>query len=192
MRTLSITSLLALTFFALGCLRPASEGASKRPPEPTLAEQAQAVRDGESNQLRLDHTLVRDQDLRQLGGLEAKLLRINFSKTQITDQGLKELSRVQSLEQLRLASPKITDDGLGALEDLAQLRFLHLLDMPISDAGLAHLHGLKKLESLYIDGTGVTDAGIEQLVKQLPNVHLHIDDHHHPLDPHGADHKHSQ
>ncbi len=192
MRIRSTTLLLSLTFLAIGCSRPASESASKHPPEPTLAEQAQAVRDGESNQLRLDHTLVRDQDLQQLDGLETKLLRINFSKTEITDAGLKTLSRMQGLEQVRLASPKISDDGLAALENLSQLRFLHLLDMPITDAALTHLYGLKKLESLYLDGTRVTDSGIEQLFKQLPDVHLHIDDHHHRLDPHGLDHKHSE
>jgi len=178
-----------LLLFGSSCSRPVSDLA---PSEPTLAEQIQAVRNGESNQLRLNHTLVRDQDLQGLDGLEDRLQRINFANTQITDSGLKKLAGNQNLEQLRLASPKITDDGLAALEGLEQLRFLHLLDMPITDAALTHLYRLKNLESLYLDGTRVTDAGIEQLVKQLPNVHLHLDDHHHRLDPHGAEHEHSK
>ena len=75
---------------------------------------------------------------------------------------------------------------------LKQLRFLHLLDVPITDAGLDRLHGLTSLESLYLDRTRVTDEGIGRLLAALPGVHLHIDEHHHPLDAHGRDHSHDE
>ncbi len=156
----------------------------------TLAQQASAVREGLSSQVRLDRALVRDGDLDVLDGLESKLLRVNFSRSEITDDGLARLCRFENLEQLRIASSRITDAGLGCLEDLQRLRFLHLIDMPITDAGLDTLHGLKSLESLYLDGTKVTDAGLARLIEAMPKVHLHIDDHHHRLDPHAGDHKH--
>jgi hypothetical protein len=97
---------------------------------------------------------------------------------------------MRDLIQLRIASAKITDVGMSHLAGLAHLRYLHLLDAPITDTGLDHLHGLKSLESVYLDRTKVTDDGLARLVKALPEVHLHIDDHHHPLDKHGEDHKH--
>lgn len=179
--TVGVALLAALTAVVLsaGCVRssPADDD-DPTPTEPGLTEQARAVRAGESNQLRLAHTLVQDSDLSVLDGLESKLDRVNFSRTQITDAGLAQLCRMSNLEQLRLASPRVTDRGLASLKDLTQLRFLHLLDMPITDAGLDQLHSLKTLESLYLDRTKVTDEGIGRLLEALPHVHLHVDDHH--------------
>jgi hypothetical protein len=169
----SLLTLLVLS--ATGCSRARErDHPVANLPEPSLAEQAQAVREGRSNQIRLDRTLVVDRDLELLSGLESQLLRINFSRTEITDEGLERLGQMESLEQLRLASQRITDAGLVGLKQLEHVRFLHLIDM----------------ESLYLDGTSVTDDGIQRLVAALPQVHLHIDDHHHRLDPHGAEHSH--
>jgi hypothetical protein len=186
-----VNLLMLLVLAPIGCsgVRD-SDRREANSPEPSLAEQVQAVREGQSSQIRLDHMLVADRDLELLSGLESRLLRINFSRTEITDVGLERLSHMERLEQLRLASGRTTDAGMACLGKLEQLRFLHLIDMPITDAGLDHLHALKSLESLYLDGTRVTDAGIERLVAAMPKVHLHIDDHHHRLDPHGADHSH--
>ena len=97
---------------------------------------------------------------------------------------------MRHLEQLRISSPRVDDDGLQPIADLKELRFLHLLDMPITDAGLDRLHALAVLESLYLDRTRVTDAGLARLINAMPGVHLHIDEHHHPLDPHAAEHAH--
>ena len=100
------------------------------------------------------------------------------------------MCELEGLEQLRLSSPRVTDAGLAHVATLQHLRFLHLLDMPIGDRGLEQLHGLKSLESLYLDRTDVTDDGLAKLIEALPDVHLHIDEHHHSLDPHAADHSH--
>jgi hypothetical protein len=152
--------------------------ADARTHESTLVEQAEGVRDGRSNQLRLARTLVHDSDLSVLDGLESKLQRVNFSRTDITDLGFERLCHMKNLEQLRLASSHVTDMGLAGLKNLNNLRFLHLIDMPITDAGLDHLHELKTLESVYLDNTKATDEGIGRLLQALPHVHLHIDDHH--------------
>jgi hypothetical protein len=186
-----IQLLILLTLSTVGCsdVRQGEHPLADSP-EASLAEQTQAVRDGRSTALRLDRTLVVDRDLDSLAGLESQLLRVNFSRSEITDAGLAKLCQMKNLEQLRLASPRITDAGIASVGQLARLRFLHLIDAPITDAGIELLYGLKNLESLYLDGTKVTDEGIARLVAALPQVHLHIDDHHHRLDPHGADHTH--
>jgi hypothetical protein len=188
----AISSLLMLfALFPIGCSAAhESKNLEGGLSEPSLAEQARSVRQGRSSEIRLDRTLVGDRDLESLSGLESRLRRINFSRTEITDEGLEQLSRMEKLEQLRLSSPRITDEGLACLRRLEHVRFLHLIDIPITDAGLEHLHALKSLESLYLDGTKVTDDGIQRLVTALPRVHLHVDDHHHRLDPHGAEHTH--
>ncbi|MBI3838380.1 MAG: hypothetical protein HY288_10670 [Planctomycetia bacterium] len=186
-----LSLLMLLVVPPVGCSRTRDPDKPQRnPPEPSIAEQAHAVRERRSNQIRLDRTLVVDRDLKSLSGLESELLRINFSHTEITDAGLARLSQMKEIEQLRLASPRITDAGLACLRELPHLRFLHLIDIPITDSGLEHLHSLKSLESLYLDGTRITDDGIQRLIAALPQVHLHVDDHHHRLDPHGAEHTH--
>jgi hypothetical protein len=174
-----------------GCA-PRSGGETERAdaPEASLAEQAQGVREGRSTQIRLDRTTVRDEDLGLLDGLDKRLTRVNFSRTEITDDGLARLCRLEMLEQLRISGPRITDDGLAAIAGLTHLRFLHLLDVPMTDSGLDRLHALTTLESLYLDRTKVTDEGLARLLAALPDVHLHIDDHHHPADSHAADHAH--
>ncbi len=181
----------AALFALAGCRRstaPPSESQSAT--EATLAEQAAAVRAGDRDVIRLDHTLVRDPDLAPLDGMHDRLRRINLSHTEITDAGLARIAACKKLVQLRLSSPRVTDAGMADIGGLTDLRFLHLLDMPITDAGLDQLHGLKNLESLYLDQTQVSDAGLERLLAALGDVHLHIDDHHHPLDKRGTDHMH--
>jgi Leucine-rich repeat (LRR) protein len=156
--------------------------------EAGFAEQAEAVRDWRSDQIRLDHASVGDEQLAKLDGLEDQLRRINISHSDITDAGLARIARMRNLTQLRLASEKVTDAGLACLAELKELRHLHLIDMPISDTGLAHLHKLKNLESLYLDGTGATDEGMKGLVEALPSVHVHFDGGHYRADPHADDH----
>src|SRR5262245_37205574 len=108
---------------SFGCSRPPAE--TKPEPELPLAAQIQMVRDGLRDELRLDHTLVRDADLEQLDGLESKLRRVNFSRTELTDEGLARLAEMTDLRQLRLSSDKITDEALASLERLPHLRYLH-------------------------------------------------------------------
>ena len=69
----------------------------------------------------------------------------NLSRTQITDEGLKEVAKLQKLETLDLSGSKITD------------------------AGLKELAKLQKLRTLYLNNTQATKAGVAELKKALPN-----------------------
>jgi hypothetical protein len=185
----SLIGLLALVLAATSCdEHQRSELKVGGTAEPSFIEQADAVRAGQSDQIRLDHALVGDQHVVELDGLEDQLRRINVSQSDITDAGLARIAGMANLIQLRLASEKVSDAGLVCLAELHELRHLHLIDMPISDAGLAHLHELKSLESLYLDGTRATDDGMRQLVEALPGVHVHFDGGHHRANLHADDH----
>jgi hypothetical protein len=162
---------------------------SGQPAETSFAAQAEAVREGRSDLIRLDHNPVADDDLKHLVGLEDKLRRINLSQTTISDQGLAQIAEMKQLEQLRLASPQITDGGVAVLQGLPQLKHLHLIDVPLTDAGLVPLHSLKSLQSMYLDGTRGSEQAMTELVKALPGVHMHFDGGHLREDS-GADHKH--
>jgi len=182
---------VACLIFTVGCTRESNPDAvPHHAPEASLTEQAQAVRDGRADTIRLDRSAVSDDDLKQLDGLEDKLLRVNFSRTSLTDAGLARLCRFERLEQLRVMSPRLTDEGMPHLKNLEHLRHLHLIAAPLGDAGLEHLQALSGLESLYLDGIRASDAAITRLIEALPKTHVHIDGGHHHGDQRADDHEH--
>lgn len=160
--------------------------------EKSVADQAEAVRRGESVQIRLDHTKVVDADLLHLNDLGDKLERINLSNGDLTNLGLERISRLSHLMQLRVRSPRITDEGVVHLQRLKQLRHLHLIDVPLTDVGIALLYPLTGLDSLYLDGTHATDAALQKLKRSLPGAHLHVDGGHQRSGPPDSEplHKH--
>ncbi len=177
--------LCALSLF--GCTPLAAPPARS---EPSLAEQVSAVRDGQSDEIRVAHTVVTDDDLSQLDGLEDRLARVNFSRTEITNQGLDRLCQFPHLMQLRLASTHLDDHALASLASLKELRHLHLMDAPITDAGLESLRALKNLESLYLDRTQVSDEARRRFEEEMAGVHVHFDNGHYALGPPRDDHDH--
>jgi len=134
-----LAALVGVGLATPGCQDPSRETPPAPAPEASFAEQAEAVRRGASDQIRVDQGRVTDEQLDALDGLQDKLRRINLSHTEVTDAGLSRIAGMRKLIQLRLASNRITDAGLECLEQLKELRHLHLIDAPIGDAGLEHL-----------------------------------------------------
>jgi len=113
---------------------------------------------------------------------------LNIPQADLTDAGLAELKDLPDLIQLRFGSPQVTDAGMKTLAELPALLRLHLIDVPITDAGLAELTKIERLESLYIDGATISDAAWDELFRQRPKLHVHINQQHHDRDPHKHPH----
>jgi len=117
---------------------------------------------------------VSDADLALLRHLE-RVAFLDLSRcTRVTDDGLKELSALDSLQELTLGStdgpgPSFTDDGLAFLESIPDLRTLSLANTVVSDQGLVHLKRLKKLEVLDLGNTAISDEGLAQ-IESLPRL----------------------
>ena len=81
-----------------------------------------------------------------------------------TDEGLKEVAKLQNLERLSLDATKVTDEGL---KEVAKLGFLKWLYLPsqITDAGLKEVAKLRYLTGLGLSGTKITDAGLKEVAK---------------------------
>jgi hypothetical protein len=140
----------------------------------------------------LEHLRIRGQgiDDAALGEIaNIQSLRIlNVPQATITDDGLAALRKLPHIIQLRFGSPEVTDAGMKTLAGLPALLRLHLIDVPITDAGLKTLVGMDQLESLYLDGGDFSDAALEELFRQRPQLHVHLNQEHHDRDPHRHQH----
>lgn len=93
---------------------------------------------------------------------------ITLQSAEVTDAGLKGLSRLDRLQTLYLDGSKLTDAVCKELVGLKGLERLSLSDN-MTDAGLKELAGLKRLQKLYIDHAQVTDAGVQEFQKAVPS-----------------------
>lgn len=125
---------------------------------------------------------INDTQLKTIAKLP-KLRVLNLPAATFSDEGLMSLSGHTQLELLRFSSPNVTDDGLRLIRELPSIRHLHVISTPITDAGLKHLYGIQRLESFYVDNVNCTEAGLAELLKELPELHFHINELHIPGDP---------
>lgn len=139
----------------------------------SLSQQAQQVRLGLSDTIRLERTPVRDADLGLLRGLD-RLRALFLDQSEVTDTGLAILGNLPQLEQVRIRGGRIGDQGLVQLSRCSRLRFLNLPQGQFSDAGLAALTDLPQLELLRFGSPHVTDAGMVHL-QAMPRLRfLHL------------------
>ena len=129
-------------------------------------------------------TGVDDLALTMIAHGSPKLQILNIPRGDFTDLGLAELKSLPDLVQFRFGSPHVTDEGMKTIAEFPALKRLHLIGVPITDAGLMELAKIERLESLYVDDAEISDAAWEELFRQRPDLHVHIDQQHHDRDPH--------
>lgn len=115
---------------------------------------------------------ITDAGLRHLTGLR-RLQELRLSRTKVTDDGLDSLSNMRQLKSLHLEETALTDDGLAKLAHLQQLEELWLLDTAVTDAGVEHLAKLRSLRELDLTWTQVTPQGVERLRTALPDCEIY-------------------
>ena len=95
------------------------------------------------------------------------LKNLDVTLDRMTDEGLRSLGKLTSLEVLFLyGNPKMTDDGLRALTQLRSLKHLRLgQEGPFTDRGMEHLAAMPSLKVLWLDTHNVTDEGLRRLSK---------------------------
>ena len=89
------------------------------------------------------------------------------------DAGLKHLKDLHNLRDLYLVGAAVTDDGLRTIGRLGTVESLCLVETQATDAGLAHLKGLNELKHLRLEGSAgkreFTDRGLES-IQDLPKL----------------------
>ena len=103
-----------------------------------------------------------------------KLGELWMGSSDITDNGLRHLTRCSQLRKFSAASTDITDRGLIFLGKLKSLRYLDLANTQLTNDGLEHLKTLRNLEELYLWGEQITDEGMLHLsyLKTLQKLHI--------------------
>jgi hypothetical protein len=141
---------------------------------------------------KLEHLRIRGggiDDAALAAIMELKSLHIlNVPQATFGDDALVHLKSLPYLESFRFGSSQVSDAGMQTLRELPALKRLHLIDVPITDVGLADLAKIEQLESLYIDGAQLSDGAFDELFRQRPGLHVHINQEHHDRDPQA--HKH--
>ena len=96
---------------------------------------------------------------------------LHFSRpTNLNDEHLRELAKLEHLEVLWLSQTQVTGDGLEALEQFPALRELHVNESQLTPEGILHLKQLDQLEKIQFWGLPLNDPRGEQILKTLPNV----------------------
>lgn len=132
--------------------------------------------------LRLRLSPITDRGLEQLSHCES-LWYLNLPHADCTSEGVAALARLPRLRQLRLASKHLRNDVTEQIAKIPGLRGIHLIGVPVTDEGLDILANMPHLESLYLDQASVTEAGWQRLFRDHPDLHVHINQRHHDLDP---------
>lgn len=141
----------------------------------------------------LEHLRLRDSPITDIGIAKLSpsklpnLRIINLPQSSLTAAGLEHFARFPKLVQLRLSATQLDDRAAEVLATFPALRSLHLIGPKFTDDALDHIATAPKLASLYIDDCHLSDAAWQRLFKAKPNIHVHIDQHHHDRDP-NADH----
>jgi len=134
--------------------------------------------------LRLRSSPLSDQGLVELASYRLdRLMILNIPQAQPTARGLAALAALPRIRQLRIAGRQIDDAAIASLLQWPALTSLHLISPNISEAALKTIAAMPELSSFYIDDCPLSDEAWEQLFRQRPQLHVHIDQAHHDRDP---------
>jgi hypothetical protein len=125
--------------------------------------------------LSFRETDVTDQDLKELVKVD-QMTSLGLSLCpQVTIEGLKELAKLKQLNTLYLGGPNITDATLKEVANFQQITRLDLAHCPkVTDKGIKELARLKNLKIFFLRNSLVTKAGKFELRQALPGCTVYI------------------
>ena len=124
--------------------------------------------------------IKRDAELSEHAELDS-LSYIDASFSELTDEGLKQISMLPRLRSLNLRGTKITDDAMTVIATIPNLRKLDLSDTNIGDRGIAVVRNLRYLADHNLDSTKISNSALRLLssstsLRRLRLYNTRIDD----------------
>ncbi len=129
----------------------------------------------ESNYLTanfINAKLISKEDLKSLLNLKRQLVWLDLKGTNITDEGIREISQFTVLRKLNLDYTSITNKGIEHITALPELTYLNLVGTKITDEGLIRLVTLKNLKNIFLYETNVTAKGVVSFMSSSPSVNI--------------------
>lgn len=123
--------------------------------------------------LLLQGTQATDEGLKHIGRISSLEELFIWDAENVSDAGVAYLEKLKNLKNIHLSKAKITDESLRVLARLPRIETLSLQQNHFSDDGLAYLRATPSLKRLYV-GIGenkITDEGMTHL-SSLPNLEL--------------------
>ncbi|MDF1825509.1 MAG: hypothetical protein P1U68_12755 [Verrucomicrobiales bacterium] len=99
-----------------------------------------------------------DDQLALLEPVADRIVWLDLARSQITDNGLKVVSKMNALERLHLENTSVTDEGITHLGNLTGLEYLNLYNTKVGNGIFTTLAALPNLKKLYVWQTEVDPA----------------------------------
>jgi internalin A len=112
------------------------------------------VASDETRELDYLRRVVRHQQKLGGGGLR-RILALDLSDSEVTDDGMFNLARLENLSLLDLSFTSVGDSGLRRIEHLRQIQCLSLTGTRVTGATLSGVARMPRLSILRVDGTDV-------------------------------------
>jgi hypothetical protein len=100
----------------------------------------------------------------------AKVTKIQFFNTTISDKGIAKLTRFTNLESFKFTGGGLTDEGMKTLGTMKTLHTIEITDAKITDAGVLALSSLPNLRVMTIETSAATQQSVDQLQQRLPRI----------------------
>lgn len=127
-----------------------------------------------ASKFEITYTYAKNKDYSfdELTPLLDSVIKINVSRTSISNADLSKLAKLTELQSLNLSNTDIDDSGLLALTDLKKLTYLNLNGTKVTDSGINLLSKIENLEKLYIWNTFATAATAKKLEDKSPHLEV--------------------
>ena len=102
----------------------------------------------------------------------SKLWGLDLTATNVTAQGLRELTRLKLSTLYLVNCPNVDDKAIKAIAPIRTLKLLHIEGTHVSDKSIPILGTFTDLDRLFVSAP-ITEEGAARLRKLLPNTKVH-------------------
>jgi len=109
-----------------------------------------------------------DEDLFRMIEYVKSIYQLDLDETDVTDEGMKHLSQLDNITEIRLKGCReISDLGMAYICQFKGVELLHLYGTGVTTAGFGQIGLLTKLKTLIIEAD-INDPKLEEIYTALP------------------------